>query len=51
MINMNLNSLKCIDNNIDLDKYSINNFIKDNFKQTSTKEFKIGIRNIYEKKL
>ena len=31
--------------------YSINNFIKDNFKQTSTKEFKRGLRNIYVKKL
>lgn len=31
--------------------YSINNFIKDNFKQTSTKEFKRGLRNIYVRKL
>ena len=31
--------------------YSINNFIKDNFKQTSTKEFKRGLRNIYVKEL
>ena len=30
--------------------YSINNFVKDNFKLHMTKEFKRGIRNIYIKK-
>lgn len=31
--------------------YSINNFLKDNFKLIDTKEFKRGIRNIYYKEL